>query len=312
MIGLFEELTEQLNTDRHCFAVCFASRHYPKISVRRSLDLVVDDQTGHHEDVARFVRSNLRLEHSGLRDELVLEMEHKSTGIFILVMLVVSMLNKTCDTGQQDLLRRHLDAIPAELHNLLDNILVVNAVDEDHRFCPALQWILFACRPLTARQLHYAVLLGTGKRTAGSLSWCRANVSAQAVNDFVLSSSKGLAEIYQPSRASKVTEDPEGTVQFIHEFVRGSFAATALKSGPDPRQRLQRDLARSSCNMVRTIYSTRPASLVGYVQVIWRHLRLLEERPCRQRFPVIKIRHRGRDDPYGSRCWFRHPTHAVQ
>jgi hypothetical protein len=74
------------------------------------------------------------------------------------------------------------------------------------------QWVLFAIRRLKPIEWFYAVLIGD--ETVSPVQLDPRDVDEESLENFVLTSSKGLAE---------VTKGYSKTVQFIHESVREYF-----------------------------------------------------------------------------------------
>ena len=74
--------------------ICFASRHYPHISVATDLSVVLEERDGHQEDIATYLSSALQIGHSRLAEEIRSELKEKACGVFMWVVLVVDILNK--------------------------------------------------------------------------------------------------------------------------------------------------------------------------------------------------------------------------
>ncbi|KAK3343734.1 WD40-repeat-containing domain protein [Lasiosphaeria hispida] len=212
MVSFFEDLGERAAGKSIRLRICFSSRHYPLIELRCGLEIILEDQDEHSEDIARYISSKLRLSKSKQAQNFRNELLAKSAGIFLWVALVIPMLNKTSAGGRVDQLQKCLNTIPMGLDNLFDMILARDDEDMDElRFC--IQLILFAIRPVTLTEYFFAL------RYAGDNdlhnSWASKEVNRDDMGRFALSSSKGLAEV---TKTRKKDKDP--TVQFIHESVR--------------------------------------------------------------------------------------------
>jgi hypothetical protein len=72
-----------------------------------------------------------------------------------------------------------------------------------------IQWILFSRKPLKPEQLYFAIFSGVDPDDV--VKWDTSWHSTAVIHRFILSSSKGLAEI---------TKSKAPTVRFIHESVR--------------------------------------------------------------------------------------------
>ncbi|KAM0541674.1 hypothetical protein ACHAPJ_013150 [Fusarium lateritium] len=219
MVQYFEELVDgNVDNDsndkttidkRPRFWVCFSSRPYPYIEVRRGILLTLEDESGHKEDLAQYVKSRLRID---TQNQLILEdiktqILHKSAGIFMWVILVVQILNKeSCDGSLA--IKKKLREIPSKLSDLFKSILTRDQ-DNPERLLLCVLWILCAKRPLTPEEFRHALWAGLVEQ--GLVDPDLPNLDTHASNKLVTSSSKGLAEI---------TNSSPPTVQFIHESVR--------------------------------------------------------------------------------------------
>ena len=225
LVDFLEDLGETAVSSGTSLNICLSSRHYPHIRIQKGIQLTVEGQGGHGEDIATYVESKFKVPRSKQMDDIKAEILNRASGVFLWVALVVQMLNKAYDHGQIHALRRLLSEIPDKLDDLFANILMRDAETRDQSIL-CLQWLLFSQRPLKREELYFAVLSGTEPTTLGK--WDPAEVSNQTIDRFILSCSKGLAE------TSKAKDQ---TVQFIHESVRDFLL---LRNG---LARLQPDLA---------------------------------------------------------------------
>ncbi|KAF3805713.1 hypothetical protein GCG54_00005075 [Colletotrichum gloeosporioides] len=218
MVRFFEDLAIQTTEKNVKFRICFSSRHYPYIFVPESIDLVLEHQPGHTEDLATFVDSRLRIRDSALRSQLQPDILQKASGVFLWVSLVVDILNDQYARGGMDL-RKRLKEIPDDLHALFKDMLRRDEHNKESLLLCIL-WILCAKRPLDPSEFSHALwsgLLMNGQADEEPPNLTRADGSS-AADRFVIGSSKGLAE---------VTKARQPRVQFIHESVRDFL----LKSG---------------------------------------------------------------------------------
>ena len=208
MVSFFEHIGELTTPSNIRFRVCFSSRHYPYITIARGLELVLEGQEGHFQDIANYVDSELKIGHSKLAEEIRAELQAKASGVFMWIVLVVDILNKEHDRGRIHALRKRLREIPASLHDLFRDILTRDARDRDELIL-CIQWILFGKRPLSPEELYFAVLSGTNHEPLGP--WDQELTTLAVIRRFIVDSSKGLAEI---------TKSKAPVAQFIHESVR--------------------------------------------------------------------------------------------
>ncbi|KAI4730667.1 purine and uridine phosphorylase [Aureobasidium sp. EXF-10728] len=208
MVRFFEALGECAVKNKIRFLVCFSSRHYPHITIGKSVELVLEAQQGHSEDITRYVNSKLKVGRSKRAEQIKSEVHENAQGIFLWVILVVPMLQKAYDHGRVHALSECLRGIPKGLDELFDDILRRDTESmENLKLC--LKWILYAARPLSPQELYFAMLSAPGSEPV--IAWDCEDITLADINRFILSSSKGLVE---PTRSKTPT------IQFIHESVR--------------------------------------------------------------------------------------------
>jgi hypothetical protein len=209
MVAFFQRLGELAVSTYTVFQVFFSSRHYPHITVTKGLSLVLEGQEGHNQDITNYIDSELRIGYSSLAEQIRAELQEKSSGVFMWVVLVVDILNKEHDEGRTTYrLQQKLKHIPSDLHKLFLDLLTRDCRNRDELLL-CIQWLLFARQPLKPEQLYYAILSGTEPEDLSK--WDYDELSIDAIKRFILNSSKGLAEI---------TKSKAPAVQFIHESVR--------------------------------------------------------------------------------------------
>ena len=214
MVQYFEELAEQCTNKGVLLRICFSSRHYPYIAIQRGVRLTLEDQSGHGEDLATYVASRLQIEDPVLLEDLQTQLLRKAAGVFMWVVLVVSILNKEYRHNGLAL-RKRLAEIPGDLSELFKDIL---RRDKENmaglRLC--ILWILLAKRPLQPQEFYHALWSGLALEDQADEQIPDVGIpgapdSLNRFNRCVISNSKGLAE---------VTKSKQPTVQFIHESVR--------------------------------------------------------------------------------------------
>ncbi|GJP98531.1 ankyrin repeat domain-containing protein 50 [Aspergillus niger] len=208
MIDFIQSLGEHAISSRVQLNVCFSSRHYPHIAIEKGLELILEDQEGHADDITRYLHSELKIGRSKQAEEIRREIHEKASGIFLWIVLVVQILNREYQRGRLHALRKRLREIPAKLSDLFKDILTRDTVNMEDLLL-SIQWILFARRPLKREELYFAILSADPDNLAEA--WDPEDISEQDIDRFILSTSKGLAE---------TTKSKAKTVQFIHESVR--------------------------------------------------------------------------------------------
>jgi hypothetical protein len=210
MISFFEELCDGAGEAQARLKICFSSRHYPTVVIKKGVEVTLEDEIGHTEDIKQYIKSKLRLGKSKQAEPLRSEILEKSSGIFLWVVLVLEILNSEYPDSSISIKKIHerLKEIPRELTDLFEMILTRDGKNlEQLQLC--LQWVLFATRPLKPQELYFAIQLGLDKKYSGY--WDQEDVELDQMKSYVRSSSKGLAE---------VTRNKASEVQFIHESVR--------------------------------------------------------------------------------------------
>ncbi|CAG7940465.1 unnamed protein product [Penicillium salamii] len=214
MVQYFEDLTEDSTAKGVRFRICFSSRHYPYIFIRRGLRLTLEDQSGHADDLETYVTSRLLIQEPALVEKLQPKLFKKAAGVFMWVVLVVDILNTEYRRGRMALERR-LEEIPSDLSALFKDILRRDNEDmEALKLC--ILWILFAKKPLQLQEFYHAIwsglsLGGSGDDQIPDVTVLGTGGASDMFKRYVISSSKGLAE---------TTKSDQPRVQFIHESVR--------------------------------------------------------------------------------------------
>ncbi|KAF2686139.1 HET-domain-containing protein [Lentithecium fluviatile CBS 122367] len=194
MVQFFDRLGELSASAGIRFQTCFSSRHYPHITIRKGLALVLEGQAGHSQDITNYLESELKIGKGKTAQQIRNELQEKASGVFMWVVLVIGILNKEHDRGRGQLhsLRRRLQKIPGDLHKLFRDILTRDSDNRD-ALVLCIQWVLFAKQPLSPEQLYFAILSGIEPEAVSK--WNPNKVTKDAIQLFILDSSKGLAEI---------------------------------------------------------------------------------------------------------------------
>ncbi|KAH9242525.1 hypothetical protein K456DRAFT_1743713 [Colletotrichum gloeosporioides 23] len=210
MVVFFEDLGEEAIANDVQLRICFSSRHYPHIDIRYGLKLVLENQSGHSRDLESYVQSHLRAGKGNYVSDIRAKILMKAGGVFMWVVLVVQVLNTEFVRGRRSRVEQRLQEIPAGLSDLFKDILKRDSTNiPDLLLC--IQWVLFAKRPLTLKEFHFAMLSGLPELQEKPCVYDSENDTDEEMRLFVTGSSKGLAEI---------TKSTTPTVQFIHESVK--------------------------------------------------------------------------------------------
>ncbi|EXJ70924.1 uncharacterized protein A1O5_05916 [Cladophialophora psammophila CBS 110553] len=208
MVAFFETLSQEAVQSGTQLHICFSSRHYPYIAVDKCVELVLEDQEGHQDDLEHYVRTELKIGESPRSEKIKTAVLQRANGIFLWVVLVVRILQKEVDRGRIHTLEKRLREIPDGLDKLFEDILTRDGRNSDDLLL-CLQWILFAKRPLKREELYFAILAGNDPDQLTPRD--PTDTTTDVMDRFILNCSKGLAEL---------TRTKIQTVQFIHESVR--------------------------------------------------------------------------------------------
>ncbi|KAJ4297969.1 hypothetical protein N0V90_005868 [Kalmusia sp. IMI 367209] len=201
VVEILESLSIDANRSGTTLRICLSRRHHPPLRIAKSLELIVEDNQDHREDIATYIRA--KLARPGRDTGIEAEIEKKANGIFMWVVLVVRLLNKASlkVKGKKKAMQDALEEIPGELEEVFR--IMFNKDDKDMaETVLMLQWVLFAQRPLTPEELYAAV--ETGDTDLWSPS---SDNDHDSIQQSIENLSKGLIEIRGRNRA---------TVQFIH------------------------------------------------------------------------------------------------
>jgi ankyrin repeat protein len=201
----FENLAMLATSHKIKLFICFASRHYPHITISRHETINLDRQKEHRKDIANYITRQLHRSHvptHNLRGEIL----RRSSGVFLWAVLVVRIINKMMDRGASgSQLLAELRQVPDGIGELLRNI----TRNQDACLLPTLQWVLFSLEPFGVDALYFAI-----KTSVGHLSTAvqdEPETSQDQMRAFILASSRGLVEF---------TNNADPRAQFIHETVR--------------------------------------------------------------------------------------------
>jgi ankyrin repeat protein len=211
MICFLEELCDNAGEAQVRLQICLSSRHYPTVVIQKGIEVTLEDESGHTEDIKQYIQSKLRIGKLKQAESVRSDILEMSSRVFLWVALVIDILNSeySNNPGSMKQLRARLHEIPPKLSDLFEMILERDGDRDDaKRVQLCLKWILFATRPLKPQELYFAIQFGLDKSCTGY--WDQEDVDLNQMETFVRNSSKGLAEVTLKAR----------DLQFIHESVR--------------------------------------------------------------------------------------------
>ncbi|KAK4138478.1 hypothetical protein BT67DRAFT_368450, partial [Trichocladium antarcticum] len=200
VVGFLESLSRDAVQAGVTLRICLSSRHYPNVSMRKTLELTVEASEEHRRDIATYIAQKLE----GHDDDIKAKVREKAGGIFMWVVIVVSLLNKAYDDGRLEAMREALEEVPSDLEEVFNRLLSQDDPNKAETV-RMLQRVLLSRRPLKPKELFFAVLAGTTPKYTGP--WDRSKVTGHIIQRRITASSKGLIEARTGDTAS---------VQFIH------------------------------------------------------------------------------------------------
>ncbi|GKT43265.1 uncharacterized protein ColSpa_03446 [Colletotrichum spaethianum] len=183
MVKFFEELGQLAVKKGFKLYTCFSSRHYPHISIRNGLRLTLESQDGHEKDLEEYIRNKLETETKKQTEDLTDQILRKASGVFMWVVLVIDILNKEIQRGRMFAVKSRLEALPAGLSDLFEDILTRDNENMEDLLL-SIQWILFSKRPLKSEEYYFALLSGLhSPETLGK--WDSEEITVDSMERFV-------------------------------------------------------------------------------------------------------------------------------
>ncbi|KAI1808764.1 hypothetical protein F4811DRAFT_183784 [Daldinia bambusicola] len=206
MVSLFQDIGHRAVKKGDRLNICFSSRHYPNISIKKALRIGMDGQRGHVADIQHYVDTTLMIDSPHCGEDIKTRILEKASGVFLWVALAIPKLNKAFDSGNVMALNKKLNELPSELSLLFHDMLVRDSEDYDSMLL-CIQLMLCSQAGLTFESLYHAIQAGLGHPVLKS-----SLISNEMMRRYILRSSKGLIE----EKACRI-------MYFIHESVRGFF-----------------------------------------------------------------------------------------
>jgi len=123
LMSYLERLTQHSISAGAGFRVCLASRHYPHVTIRQGLSIVLEDQLEHVRDIDFYISNQMMGDDSRQTDKLHRRVRDRSAGVFLWVVLVVATLNELFDQGKNlTSMLRKLNETPQKLDHLFAKI----------------------------------------------------------------------------------------------------------------------------------------------------------------------------------------------
>ena len=105
VVAFLESLSITASQNGIPVRICLSSRHYPTIRMNKALELIVEANINHERDIANYIGGKLRVRDTGIEYEI----QRRAEGVFLWVVVVVSLLNKAYDEGRIEAMRKCLE-----------------------------------------------------------------------------------------------------------------------------------------------------------------------------------------------------------
>jgi hypothetical protein len=213
----FEELGSVAVSVPIALHICFASRYYPRATIQHCVEIHLEEQSEHKQDIKKYINGKLAIRDITFKAQLASEIEARASGVFLWVVLVIRLIRKRCDGGaSHSEISKSLQEVPDKLQELIGTVL---HSPDDALLC-TMRWMLFAKGPLDLGGLYFAIRTGMGQLT--SAFWDTSEVNHSAMEAFVIAASRGLVEI-------KSYEWGGNRAHLVHESVREYIITGGLK-----------------------------------------------------------------------------------
>lgn len=199
--------------------LCFASRHYPRVTARDCWSIIVEDVSRHQDDIRQYLQDRLDLPPGTLRAQIEDKMMAKCGGVFLWVELVTKNVNRHVRDGTLHCIMEILEHTPEHLKDLIRSIVKQRTPQdpiEYARLLLCMRLIMYSRKALELQEVYWALI--TQSQPSMINEWSSEVISRDVMEHFVLSSSRGLISFVPP--ASK-------HLHFIHESVPETLRSEA-------------------------------------------------------------------------------------
>lgn len=217
------QLKDIARDQKNVLRICLSSRHYPTVKARGGRSIILENYSGHREDMAQYIDSKLDLEDPYYREQVRTKMLEKARGIFLWIVVVTQVINRDDEKGDLHSILKRIDDTPDDIKSLLDRIVphvAPNESGEGDPFWLCMFWIAHATRPLSLDELYWAIVSSNPDNSREH--WSSDLVSRSIMERFVITASRGLVEETQKS--------PQ-IMEYIHETVREYFSDNGSPQG---------------------------------------------------------------------------------
>jgi len=227
LVGYFRRLMNEVAFTNASLSICFSCRHYPDVALGKGLEVCIEDEN--HDDIELYIQNTIEnaVEDKETAEVIRDEVVRRSFGNFQWTVLVLSEVVDLCRNGYPlKTIKRRIQAIPSELEELYQELLK-GILDEDlPHSLRLMQWICFALRPLSLKELRFATIVdaNTPYQSIGdcqNAEECGYAKTDEQMKKRIRHLSRGLAEAKQHENI--------WIAQFIHQFVKDYLIRSGLQ-----------------------------------------------------------------------------------
>jgi len=230
LVKEFKSLLRGLPLTKQQFKICFSCRHFPILDFDYGFEICVEDEN--KEDISSYVQEQFIERGAEIPPTLPQEITDRASGVFMWARLVIEHVFELERRGEGwETIKAKIKDIPELLDNLYNDL--IRDAAKDPAFIRLIQWVCFAIRPLTLRELRLAITIDY-TNPQSSLEECQKLQKNPPPDDTVKRKlrtlSCGLVE-FVPSlhfKSYKALESKGEVVQFIHQSVKDFFTTRGL------------------------------------------------------------------------------------
>lgn len=222
--------------------VFVSCRHYPNLF---SEGYRVQTEVNNADDIAIFVSFKLQTMQEKKRSVLAKEIISNARGNFQWAHIVTTLSITLDDSGRTVAsIQKNIRQLPPDIHKLYDSLLTHEDVEDLQLAHRLFHWLCFAKRPLSIREVQYAIILSPDTTERSKEEMCHRTDFREELDDMVKTIthvSRGLAEIVVYGNSVYSIHSWSSKVQLIHQTVRDYLLDTGL-------ERIRRRKEKAGCH----------------------------------------------------------------
>lgn len=267
-----------------------------------------DDLTAYLHSELSHLLAHLSAEDAEKASQVIQE---RAQGVFLWAILAVDLIRRSSQATSLDDVLQQISGAPTDLEEVYQQRIANIPESERARCARLLQWVCFATRPLTLRELRVALVLDPSRAEIKSLQDLR------SARDYIPSDKAMAATIPELTRGLLHANPDTATVAPLHESIKSFLAARGIDllcNQPQGTAARTTDVHISRACLAYVAfpeYHQRhkapgpPPPLASYVTACWHLHAELAERRGAQQGDLLDTLH----SPAGSlnfRMWWRH------